>query len=88
MKSLRGKLEKAVDNYNKYRKVRVNILHVKKNGFVARFTGENLCYTCCLYDWFEDLIYEIEDDKPKFKVSKIEKISDSEYHVEYSMETE
>lgn len=88
MEDLREKLEKAIDNYNKYRKIRADILRIKENEFVARFTGENLCYTCCLYDWFEDLIYEIGDDKLKFKISKIEKISDSEYHVEYSMKNE
>ncbi|RLE62225.1 MAG: hypothetical protein DRJ38_10025 [Thermoprotei archaeon] len=83
---MKEKLTKAASSYNKYRKVKVDILRVEKDKFIAKFTGKNLCYTCCLYDWFEDLIYEIGDDKVKFSTSKVEKISDSEYHVEFFLE--
>lgn len=53
-------LERATEEYNRFRspEAAVKIIKLKEDGFVAEFFG-SFCFTCGVYDWLEDLRYEI-----------------------------
>lgn len=54
-------LAEAVDVYNEYRSpmATVAVLYRTEDAFTVRFEGP-FCRMCCDYDYFEDLIYELE----------------------------
>jgi hypothetical protein len=64
MKTLRPRIEKAIKNYNKYRSPEANAQLISTDGedaFTVSFTG-TFCSSCGLYDYFEDLLYELLDE--------------------------
>jgi len=79
MKELKRKIEYALENYNKYRSPEVNarLLSIKGDDskFTVSFSGP-FCRTCGLYDYFEDLVYELtEDSNIKVKVFDVKQES-------------
>jgi len=55
-------VKKAVEEYNKYRapEAIANILNIENDRVVVIFQG-SFCETCGVYDWVEDLKYELEN---------------------------
>ena len=54
-------LERAVEEYNRYRSPEAVARLIKLEGEEAllEFTG-SFCETCGVYDWLEDFIYEVK----------------------------
>jgi len=90
-KELRRKIENALENYNKYRSPEVNarLLSIRRDDgkFTISFTGP-FCRTCGLYDYFEDLVYELTDEANiKVKVVEVKQESETEgFKVTYKIE--
>jgi hypothetical protein len=65
IEGLRSRIEQALRIYNKYRnpEVEASLIRIAEDGasFIMSFTG-SFCKTCGLYDYFEDLIYEMQDE--------------------------
>ena len=59
-------LEKAVERYNRYRSPEAvaRLLEVTEKRFVVEFSG-SFCETCGIYDWLEDLVYELKELDPE-----------------------
>lgn len=55
-------MRKAIEEYNRYRapEAVANILNIKNNKAVVIFSG-SFCETCGVYDWIEDLRYELKN---------------------------
>jgi hypothetical protein len=55
-------VKKTVEEYNKYRapEAIANILNIENDRVVVIFRG-SFCETCGVYDWVEDLKYELEN---------------------------
>ncbi|WP_306052191.1 hypothetical protein [Natronococcus wangiae] len=69
-------LEDALATYNEYRSpmATAELLETGGDAFVVRFEGP-FCRMCCDYDYFEDLIYELEEhgeDPDALEVAEIE----------------
>lgn len=69
---LRGIIEKAIEEYNKYRspEVTAKLLSLNRNFFEIEFKGY-FCYTCGFYDYFDDLKILLEDLNIKTKIIEI-----------------
>ncbi|MDW8033633.1 MAG: hypothetical protein RMI79_01580 [Nitrososphaerota archaeon] len=61
MTDLREAILKAIEEYNKYRSPEAKASLVSINGvdFTIDFEG-TFCQTCGVYDYLEDLIYELQ----------------------------
>lgn len=53
---------KAIEEYNKYRSPEANakLLSINDAVFEVEFTG-TFCYTCGVYEYFEDLKYQLKE---------------------------
>ncbi|MFX1486434.1 MAG: hypothetical protein ACFFBS_04980 [Promethearchaeota archaeon] len=62
MCNLRKHIDRAIQEYNKYRGFEANakIVRYHTNTLIVDFKG-TYCGTCGLHDYFEDLIYELKD---------------------------
>lgn len=81
-------LEDAIATYNRYRSpmATAELLEARLDAFVVRFTGP-FCRTCCDYDYFEDLIYELDEygeDPTTIAVAEIEYAGDETFVVEFA----
>ena len=58
----REALERAVEEYNRYRRPEAvaRLLRVEGDEALLEFTG-SFCETCGVYDWLEDFVYEVRD---------------------------
>ncbi|WP_457549679.1 hypothetical protein [Archaeoglobus sp.] len=52
-------VNEAIKKFNRIHEpeVRAELVEIGKNYFVVKFSGRILCYSCGLYDYFEDLIW-------------------------------
>lgn len=57
----RKALERAVEEYNKYRSPEAvaRLLKLEGDEVLVEFSG-NFCRTCGVYDWLEDFVYELQ----------------------------
>jgi hypothetical protein len=62
MEKLEEAILKAVDKYNKYRspEARARLIEIWEGGLTIDFEG-SFCWTCGVYDYFEDFIYELQE---------------------------
>lgn len=58
-------LKEAIKRYNRYRspEATARLLKAGEEGFVVEFSG-SFCLSCGIYDWLEDLVYEIRELDP------------------------
>ncbi|NHW00159.1 MAG: hypothetical protein HA496_11125 [Thaumarchaeota archaeon] len=61
MEKLEEAVLKAVDEYNKYRspEARARLISIQEDRLTIDFEGI-FCQTCGVYDYLEDLIYELQ----------------------------
>ncbi|MHC1628038.1 MAG: nucleotidyltransferase domain-containing protein [Candidatus Nezhaarchaeales archaeon] len=73
--SIRNIIEKAIEEYNKYRapEVEASLVYIGDQEFKVKFSG-SFCYTCGFYDYFDDLKIELEDLGLKTEIKEIEEI--------------
>lgn len=62
MPKIEEAISKAIERYNHYRSPEVTAKLVKagNEAFIVDFDGP-FCKSCGIYDYFEDLIYELKD---------------------------
>lgn len=65
-------IERAIEEYNKYRKPEAEAKLLEKGGNKIKVLIKVPCRTCGLYDYVEDLIYFLEEKGMKGKVRKVE----------------
>lgn len=85
--NLKEFIRKAIQAFNKYRGLEANakIIDYHENTLIVDFKG-TFCQTCGLYDYFEDLIYDLKDlIDIEIKIESAEPIGDDTYRVEYSI---
>lgn len=85
MPSMEGAIKRAVEEYNRYRSPEATATLVGLEGerFLIEFRGP-FCLSCGVYDYFEDLIYELKRWTPaKFKIARIEERADGSFIVAY-----
>jgi len=79
-------VDRAVEEYNRFRSPEavVRIVERREDGFVAEFSG-SFCATCGVYDWLEDLRYEIRRLDPELDamIEDWRQISDNTIIVEF-----
>ncbi|MEM1554616.1 MAG: hypothetical protein QXJ72_07025 [Thermoproteota archaeon] len=70
---------KAINEYNKYHspEAKARLIKIGEKGFTVDFEGV-FCFSCGVYDYFEDLIYELKN----FTVEDVEILSFKEYEPE------
>lgn len=81
-------LIEAIDAYNEYRQPMADAELVDASGgsFRVRFEGP-FCRTCCDYDYFEDLIYELarhDVDPQSVEIAEADYLGDERFVVEFS----
>ncbi|MEM3712654.1 MAG: hypothetical protein QXR97_03850 [Thermoproteota archaeon] len=67
---------KAINEYNKYHspEAKAKLIKISEKGFTVDFEGL-FCFSCGVYDYFEDLIYELKN----FVDEDVEILSFKEY---------
>lgn len=77
-------LKKAIDNYNKYRspEATARLINIKENEIEVEFEGP-FCQSCGVWDWFEDLKYELEDVGVKADISEAKQLDEFSYRVKF-----
>ena len=86
-KNLREYIDKAIQAYNKYRGLEANakVVNYHDTILVVDFKG-TYCQTCGLYDYFEDLIYDLKDFVDvEIKIENVEPMGEDTFRVEYSI---
>lgn len=60
---------RAIENYNRYRSPEAvaKLVETGEGYVVIDFTG-SFCFTCGVYDWFEDFIYELRQIEERYRV--------------------
>ena len=85
---IREAVERAVENYNRYRspEAAARILGVKGDSVLVEFSG-SFCHTCGVYDWLEDLIYELREAFPSIsaRIRSWKRVSDDRILVEFEL---
>ncbi len=61
-KNLEKQIKGAIESFNKIRKPEAiaRLLEFKDKKFLVKFTG-HMCFSCGVYDYFEDLMWELRD---------------------------
>lgn len=80
-------LDEAITTYNEYGSpmVTAKLVNHADETFMVRFEGP-LCRMCCDYDYFEDLIYELDaldQDISPISIDEITYIGNETFVVEY-----
>jgi hypothetical protein len=80
-------LDEAIVTYNKYRSpmATAELVDYAEDTFVIRFEGP-FCQMCCDYDYFEDLIYELDalgEDLSSIDISEINYEGNEQFIVEF-----
>ncbi|MBS7657972.1 MAG: hypothetical protein QW476_03530 [Candidatus Bathyarchaeia archaeon] len=81
-------IEKAVEIYNRYRspEATAKLVEILTNQFTIEFKG-SFCQSCGVYDYFEDLIYEIKSSYPSLNIAIANiKESNGSFFVTYKVE--
>jgi hypothetical protein len=62
MGNLEEAVLKAVDEYNKYRspEAKAKLIEIREEELTIDFEG-TFCWTCGVYDYFEDFMYELKE---------------------------
>jgi hypothetical protein len=62
MGNLEEAVLKAVDEYNKYRSLeaKAKLIEIQEEELTIDFEG-TFCWTCGVYDYFEDFMYELQE---------------------------
>ncbi len=78
-------VKKAVELFNRYHspEAKAEIVECRGNTVVVKFEGAILFRSCCLYDYFEDLIY---CSNLKMEIEGYEEREDG-FYVRYSIST-
>lgn len=76
-KKIRVIIEKAIDEYNKYRspEATARILSIDQKFLEIEFTG-SFCHTCGVYDYFDDLKILLENVGIKTKIVEVKEIDE------------
>ncbi len=82
---LKKKILKAIENFNEIRvpEAKAELIEFKDKKFLVKFSGY-MCYTCGVYDYFEDLVIELENLGVKSKIEEYKRFNDY-FLVEYQM---
>lgn len=82
-------LRKAVERYNRYRSPEAvaRLVKAEEGRFLVEFSG-SFCETCGVYDWLEDLVYELKGLDPTLNAEIVSWswISDDMILAEYKLE--
>ncbi|GAA0196907.1 hypothetical protein ACFFQF_32610 [Haladaptatus pallidirubidus] len=82
-------LNEAIATYNEYRSpmATAELVSYAEDAFTVRFKGP-FCRMCCDYDYFEDLIYELDDlgeDPSLIDINEITYEENEKFVVEFSI---
>ena len=82
-------LTEAIEAYNRYRSPMATaaLVELSEESFVVRFECP-FCRMCCDYDYFEDLIYELQEfdiDSSSVSVTDISYTGSETYAVEFAI---
>ncbi|RLE61286.1 MAG: hypothetical protein DRJ35_00910 [Thermoprotei archaeon] len=77
IKNLRDIIINTIEEYNRYHspEVEAKLIKIVDKKFIVEFRG-TFCLTCGFYDYFDDLVYMLEDKGVKAKITNIEEIED------------
>ena len=87
LERFKDSIKKGIAEYNKYRspEAKAELLKIGKDTIIVKFTG-SYCRTCGVYDYFEDLIYDLMDHANlKFKILKVEEKPDLTHIVTFKL---
>jgi hypothetical protein len=71
-------IDRGIEIFNRYRspEAHAELKEVGGNKFIVKFTGP-FCLTCGYYDYFEDLLIELEELGLKTKINRVIEGGDS-----------
>ncbi|MEM2897569.1 MAG: hypothetical protein QXG01_08405 [Candidatus Bathyarchaeia archaeon] len=85
---LKELIKKAIDEYNAYREpeAMAKLMEVKEESIIVEFRGP-FCKSCGIYDYFEDLIYELMNitDEIRIEVNSVEELGNEGFVVKYRL---
>jgi hypothetical protein len=66
------KIERAISEYNRYhgREAVARLVGFHENRLLVEFSGP-FCYSCGMYDYFEDLIVELEGQGIRCRIAEV-----------------
>ncbi len=88
LKCIKDLIKKGIAEYNKYRspEAEAELLKIRGDTMIVKFKG-SYCRTCGVYDYFEDLIYDLMDHANlKFKILKVEEEPDLTHIVTFKLD--
>lgn len=81
-------VSRAITVYNKYRSPEATAKFVgsEKDGFFIEFEGP-FCQSCCVNEYFEDFIYDLEDisSNQRAKIKSVESTGPHSFRVQYTV---
>lgn len=80
-------LDTAVETYNRYRSsmATARVVSTDEDGFTVRFSGP-FCRMCCDYDYFEDLLWELDElgiPATSVEIDTIDYLGDETFEVRF-----
>jgi hypothetical protein len=86
--ALKSVIKKAIDEYNAYRSPEViaKLIEINEENITVEFKGP-FCKSCGIYDYFEDLIYELKNltRDIEIEIKSIEGLKDEAFIVKYKL---
>ncbi|MBS3143345.1 hypothetical protein J4446_00490 [Candidatus Woesearchaeota archaeon] len=85
---MKEQVMKAINEFNRHKSKEVNasLVNIKSNIIKIKFSGELLCRSYCLNDYFEDLMHDFNDKGVKSEINLINTDETCEnYLVEYEI---
>ena len=70
-------IKQTIEEYNKYRthEVTARLILIESSNCKIDFTG-HFCFTCGVYDYFDDFRFLLEESNVKAKITEIEEIDE------------
>ncbi|MGQ9514110.1 MAG: hypothetical protein ACUVTL_03545 [Thermoproteota archaeon] len=87
MSAIEEAISKTIERYNSYRspEVTAKLVEVGDGGFLVDFDG-TFCRSCSIYDYFEDLIYELKSTSSiKAEIEGFESTESESIRVKYAI---
>jgi len=82
-----SKIVRAIEEYNRYRSPEATASLVEiGDGYVVVNLSGSFCISCGIYDWLDDLRYELQDYTGRIvEIADIERIDVDSFRVRYNI---
>ncbi len=81
------KILSAIKSHNDYKKdiAKAELVEAGEEELKIKFEG-NFCLSCCMDEYFIDLVYQMEDEGIKVEFKDFQQVGDKSFIAEYEIE--